>query len=271
MNYVFLVRPIHINLQRNQGEVYSIQSVPPRLIFTYRFDFFHHPNLLEGGNDESLMLSHQNVLKTVNSYNASLNGTAIVVFLDHGKCRQVIEEVFPMLVQYFDIERGKFQSDMCRVAELYKRGGYYFDIDLETVLPMIVPKHIEFVSVITETSGLFAQGFIASWPGNRILWNAFLTMLNYYKINGVARNDDALMGPRTLLEAYQNTSEINRGAHYLLKEINLEKLNHTEVESKLRSGHGGSCNYVICESPALWTKIYFYSRFVGASKWCSKP
>ena len=124
--------------------------------------------------------------------------------------------------------------------------------------------------MITAYTGLFAQGFIASYPENRILWLAFTTMMEFYQSNGVARNDDALMGPKTFLEAFQRASPSEKAVSYLLSEINLESLNHTKFKSKLRSGGGGSCNYVICDPPPQMKNIYFYTRFVGASRWCSK-
>jgi mannosyltransferase OCH1-like enzyme len=33
---------------------------------------------------------------------------------------------------------GFFKGDLCRLAALYKYGGYYFDIDLEVIEPVLL-------------------------------------------------------------------------------------------------------------------------------------
>ncbi|GMI11343.1 hypothetical protein TrLO_g7772 [Triparma laevis f. longispina] len=46
--------------------------------------------------------------------------------------------VEPRLLPYFINEKlGMFKADMCRVAALYLNGGYYLDIDLGVVEPII--------------------------------------------------------------------------------------------------------------------------------------
>jgi Glycosyltransferase sugar-binding region containing DXD motif len=125
-------------------------SIPQRLVFTYRYNFFDEPLPLEGRLTDSFKATYNNVLSTIRIYISSFNGNAEVVFLDNKRCRRIIDETYPKLTRYFDNERGKFKSDICRISELYLRGGYYFDVDLETLSPFKIPNDVSFATVQTE-------------------------------------------------------------------------------------------------------------------------
>jgi hypothetical protein len=107
--------------ERMPGRNYFI-GIPSRLVFTYRFDFYNHPEYLRGNNDKSLHQAADNIRKTIDIYNTSMGGEAEVIFLDHRNCRIVLEDTYPKLLPFFDIKIGKFQSDMCRIAEVYELG-----------------------------------------------------------------------------------------------------------------------------------------------------
>jgi hypothetical protein len=51
----------------------------------------------------------------------------------------------PRLLEYFNKEkRGSWRSDICRVADLYLKGGYYMDNDMRAVEAIVFPDNIFF-------------------------------------------------------------------------------------------------------------------------------
>ena len=109
----------------------STSAIPERMVFTYK------SNILESGKPK---LYYDNVYATISAYRAQWGhpaddgrgGGADVDFLDDNACRMVVEEVEPQLTPFFDSEtRGDHKADICRIAALYKSGGYYFDMDLK--------------------------------------------------------------------------------------------------------------------------------------------
>jgi hypothetical protein len=200
--------------------------IPRRLIFTYKY------NLIAPKETDDPPFNHEdpltaNVLHTINTYqkfwddidaqdfevsssNQKPNDKVIVSFLSDAKCLEVIEEANPRLVQYFNDEvRGEFKADICRVAELYLYGGYYFDIDIGVVeplnfdvfhLPSMVSApflHLEhmrkgqlkmpskddivtFATVFNGQARMF-QAFTAAMPRHPVLKRSLDYMVGYYE------------------------------------------------------------------------------------------
>jgi Glycosyltransferase sugar-binding region containing DXD motif len=155
----------------NKGE--HENKIPHTLIFTYK------SNLLE---DKAPKRLYNNVLHTIKVYREAWNDMdAPVLFLDDQDCLEAIEEVEPKLATHFRYEtHGAFKSDICRLAVLHTRGGYYFDIDMKTVQAVPVPGTVAFASATAQYGGLF-QSFLASAPENPIIKSALTHLRDYYE------------------------------------------------------------------------------------------
>ena len=131
----------------------SPPTIPRRLIFTYKYNLIDPSHNDPPFNDKDPLTA--NVLNTIDKYTdfwysqdvAALSGVVnrsnfpkeevVVSFLSDGGCVEVITKAEPRLVKHFSSEkRGEFKADICRVAELYVYGGYYFDIDIKVVEPI---------------------------------------------------------------------------------------------------------------------------------------
>ena len=134
-------------------------DVPHRIIFTYS------ENMLDTRSPPHL---YNNVLDTVVAYQRFWGEPdAPVHFLDDAACAEVIERVdarigfgpedgvmrgpehSKRLADYFwEESRGAYKGDLCRIAALYDLGGYYFDVDIKVLDPVVVPKGVGLVSSV---------------------------------------------------------------------------------------------------------------------------
>jgi hypothetical protein len=121
---------------------------------------------------------------------------------------------------------GFFKGDLCRLAALYKYGGYYFDIDLEVIEPVLLDddpsKNISFSSSETPVFGnrIFFNAFMASIPGHAILRNNIQTMVEFYNHTGPCHPEfEGVVGCCTLWQVYCNRSSVaERGRNLLWTE-----------------------------------------------------
>ncbi|KAL7534753.1 hypothetical protein ACHAXR_006059 [Thalassiosira sp. AJA248-18] len=211
-------------------------KIPRRLIFTYKY------NLIAPSVDDPPFNFKDpltaNVLQTINKYQHHWGAIdseskqqpkekVVVSFLSDNDCLEVIKKAEPLLVQHFNSEnRGEFKAyfdlndvplrvihkaDICRVAELYLYGGYYFDIDIGVFQPLNVDdlylaqksfdplwhlnaiKKRKFVSpskddivtfaTVFNNQGRFFQAFTAAMPGHPVLKRSLEYMVGYYEEN----------------------------------------------------------------------------------------
>lgn len=130
-----------------------IDTVPRRLIphtlwFTYKYD------ILKNKTPEIL---YNNIVKSIDAYRQvwSNDTNMEVIFLVDSDCTDLLEEVDHelnlTLASIFRNESdGSFKSDLCRLAALYLHGGYYFDIDMEVIQPILLDEGVTF-STATST------------------------------------------------------------------------------------------------------------------------
>ncbi|KAL9181142.1 hypothetical protein ACHAXT_009947 [Thalassiosira profunda] len=200
--------------------------IPRRLIFTYKY------NLLAPASGAPPMAPKDpltaNVLNTIDKYEkqwkemdakSGVRGKkkeeVVVSFLSDEGCVDVIQKTEPRLVDHFTREtRGDFKADICRVAELYQYGGFYFDIDIGAVEPLhdfegfylpsgtnnspqfqldqlkkrgrralTVPTNDDIVTFasIFNGQGRFFQAFTAATPKHPVLKKALDYMVGYYR------------------------------------------------------------------------------------------
>jgi len=234
----------------------KIPLIPHTLFFTYG------TNILETKKPK---LYYDNVKHTIDMYSQYwLPGSTRVRFLTDDDCRVIINSTEARLVPYFDKEpQGKYKADICRVAALYKEGGYYFDIDIE-VIKVFDLGEISFSTVHeADKSGGFFQAFLAADKSHPILKEALSKMLVYY---GKYTKPATYMGVTTLKEAFNSVPISLRGSVLLLKEFNLDTLsvnNYTDLKLRRPLGSlGCCCNYVVSDSQGV--HVYFWSRIVGS-------
>jgi mannosyltransferase OCH1-like enzyme len=140
-------------------------------------------------------------------------------------CRLAINATKPELLFYFNEERnGSYKADICRVAALYLKGGFYFDVDMEVVQAFLPDSNATFVTVYNPKRMAFFQSFLATEPGNRILREAFDVMLDYYRQNKVD-SVSLRLGPASLFAALNAVPLSERGQTHLLQEVSLSDSN----------------------------------------------
>ncbi|KAL7541185.1 hypothetical protein ACHAXR_012937 [Thalassiosira sp. AJA248-18] len=202
--------------------------IPRRLIFTYKY------NLLAPSDDDPPFDEEDpltaNVLHTIDQYKKYWNTTdqdsqdeakekeVVVSFLSDNRCLRVIKKAEPRLVRYFYTESKaqllssaqQHKADICRAAELYLYGGYYFDIDIAVIeplnlnaldIPSLIPDpmwqlremkkgdvgtmpsegDVVTFSTVYNKQGRFFQAFTAVTPRHPMLKRSFDYMVAYYE------------------------------------------------------------------------------------------
>jgi hypothetical protein len=234
-------------------------NIPRRLLFTYK------SNLLETKDPP---IFYENVQKTIKMYREAWGDPdAPVWFLDDDDCRSTIYAAKPNLVTYFDREpKGSWKADICRVAALYLTGGYYFDVDMEAVNPWIPSRNVTFATAVNPEKIRYFQSFMASEKGGRVIEEALDEMLLFY-VNQKLRTK-ALIGPDTLMWAFESVAPSERGETVILEEISFS-LGDAETPSQRREAVGENCPFKVQEPVSNVT--IFYSRIVGAGVGCMDP
>ena len=209
----------------------SPPRIPRRLIFTNKYNLIApSKNDLPFNGDDPLTA---NVLRTVGRYReywdaedaaersrsspseaSGKNDEMVVSFLSDDDCVAIITEAEPRLVEKFRGEkRGEFKGDICRVAELYVYGGYYFDIDIGVYEPLhvddlhlprervpdITLRYLKMAttdelmklmkggrddlvtfSTVVNKQGRFFQAFTAAMPRHPVMERSLQYMVAYY-------------------------------------------------------------------------------------------
>jgi hypothetical protein len=193
-------RPFSAN---RQLIVSSEPRIPHRLIFTHQYNLFD----CESSRDHLTPALHMlaaNARQTVALYREYWREPeAEVVFLSNKDCLQLLSKTEPLLIVFFLKEEGMFKADICRVAELYQNGGYYFDVDLLAIHPVSPAVSVGFASVRGTgwPNGGFFQAFTASAPGHPIVKKSLDILLELYE--GKRNRKNGWLGPITMQMAYE--------------------------------------------------------------------
>ena len=202
--------------------------------------------------------------------------------------------------------QGMYKADLCRAAYIYLHGGYYFDVDLLTVRPYVVPDDVDFATV--KGTGLlrgegFFQAFMAASKGNSIVYRSLEIMRDALYGD---RERGKYLGPSALSEAYLEASNSTdykskpfpsiKGARLLTEAqlppqdqrgrcrrrvgpadgaVSLENRADLCTLPKQAKPPGfescvgvqtSACNFVVFDSEMT---VYFYSRVLG-TRWCGQ-
>jgi len=206
---------------------YNLPRIPRRLIFTYK------SNLISPTRDTDPPFNATdpltvNVLRTISAYKALWEGVdnaqskkypqeeiekekVVTAFLSDWDCIGVIAKADQRLVKHFNQERrGEIKADICRAAELYLNGGYYFDIDTGVIeplnfdtfgIPSSIPDPLYLLkelkkgnsrpkpskddivtfATVYNDMGRFDEVFTAAMPGHPVLKKSLDYMVAYYE------------------------------------------------------------------------------------------
>lgn len=226
----------------------SPPRIPRRLIFTNKYNLIAPSKNDPPFNGDDPLTA--NVLRTVGRYReywdaedaaersrsspseaSGKNDEMVVSFLSDDDCVAIITEAEPRLVEKFRGEkRGEFKGDICRVAELYVYGVYYFDIDIGVYEPLhfddlhlprervpdITLRYLKMAttdelmklmkggrddlvtfSTVVNKQGRFFQAFTAAMPRHPVMERSLQYMVAYY--------DGTLELPQDILDRYSCT------------------------------------------------------------------
>jgi mannosyltransferase OCH1-like enzyme len=122
-------------------------SIPRILWFTYKYD------ILQRKTPEVL---YNNIMKSIDAYRQLWRNDSnmVVNFLVDSNCTDLLEEVdrelnLTLTKTFREEPDGSFKSDLCRLAALYLHGGYYFDIDMEVIQPVLLDDDVSFSTALS--------------------------------------------------------------------------------------------------------------------------
>merc|ERR1712137_1370067 len=97
---------------------------------------------------------------------------------------------------------GMYKSDVCRLAQLFLNGGYYFDNDVEPFDDVrgLLNCNVGLTSVISLQYNNVFQAFLGSTPGHPLIELALNMTFEYYAGRRMLRSK--WMGPDILKQAY---------------------------------------------------------------------
>jgi hypothetical protein len=254
----------------------SKPRIPRRLIFTHQYNLFD----CESSRDHFTPTLHMlaaNARQTVALYREFWGEPeAEVAFLTDKDCLRLLSTTEPRLIKYFNDEEGMYKADICRVAELYQNGGYYFDVDLLAIHPFSPADSVGFATVKGTgwpENGFF-QAFTASAPGHPIVRKSLDTLLEVYEGK---RERKFWIGPETMQISYElylsetSPEDVSRDL-LLLDEVNIKNakeenspnfiLTLPQQYPKPEPFRSGVCNYVVYDDSTQ----YFFSRVNGTTE-----
>eukprot|EP00527_Entomoneis_sp_CCMP2396_P007705 CAMPEP_0198142468 /NCGR_PEP_ID=MMETSP1443-20131203/5247_1 /TAXON_ID=186043 /ORGANISM="Entomoneis sp., Strain CCMP2396" /LENGTH=506 /DNA_ID=CAMNT_0043805483 /DNA_START=308 /DNA_END=1828 /DNA_ORIENTATION=- len=152
--------------------------IPRRIIFT------HNTNLMDPQTADPKERARflPNIIRTLEVYSKTLwkSSNVDLWFLNNTDCLSALRRVEPRLIRHFKAEKeGKYKGDVCRLAALYLAGGYYIDVDMKALRPVILKANTTFASV--QSNQGFFNAFTAAQPGHSIVYHSLQIMLRYYQ------------------------------------------------------------------------------------------
>lgn len=220
-------------------------KVPNNLWFTFKHD------ILATGQPK---FYHTNIIKTIDAYRSAWDDqSAPARVLNNIECKKILKEVSIKLMHAFEMEKnGAYKGDICRLGALYLYGGYYFDVDMEVVTPIVLDEDVGFATAIDVEGKYYFNSFFAAAPGHPILKNYLDVLIQYYYDveNSYCQQieEERVAGPCMLWNAYNITAESQRGHTVFLQETHAE-------DNK-------NCGYDVVDPVAKL--VHFHSRIKGS-------
>lgn len=238
--------------------------IPRKIWFTYKKNLLSdevRALAAKTPDTNRVKILYNNVLRTIDAYEAAWNGTDVEVnFLGDAECVDMINRTQPELLPLFRNQTlGMYRGDICRAVAVYNHGGYYFDIDMEVIVPFVADPNVTFVSpVAAKNKGteLF-NSFIAASPRHPILKRSLIGIVDFL---GGKMCQGGMLGPCTLRYAYDHVSDEDRHGAVLLTETDLSWIPYTHGIQ--RRGANPWCNMAVHDPNKQ--RVHFYSRVVGS-------
>ena len=119
-----------------------------------------------------------------------------VKYLTDGECLLLIELAKKELLLPFRVEyNNDFKYDICRISALFLYGGYYLDVELEVMEPVILKDpDVSFITAVEASHKGFFEAFVACTPKHPILKLTLDKMAEYYKQAYVSPSDYSSLG-----------------------------------------------------------------------------
>jgi len=201
--------------------------------------------------------------------------TAPLWFLREKDCRIAVALAEPKLLpSYLNETRGNNKANLCRVAALYLKGGYYFDVDMGTIraVPLsdnttfAVPhEYLETRGNKKNLQGLF-NSFLAVTPGHPVLRKNLDLYLDHYSgIDLLVRSKDSHLGTGSLRLAYKATNQ-TYNSYMKLVEAKLSPQKSKLLNLPYPKGTGWGCNFYVSDPEKQ--VAYFWSRIPGYGWGC---
>lgn len=177
--------------------------IPERLVGNYKVNF------MKGALCRKCEGMKQNIetMLQVNKW-----GKNQIEWMDDIDCKEAVERIHSKQLRETmeKVGLGEWKSDICRLAQLAVKGGYYTDNDMKAVQDVheYIPAHTSFVSVVggNEKYELF-NSFIGVAPGHPIIYKAMNLTLEHYHNKKFNRLEDSKvaihLGPFMLGKAYK--------------------------------------------------------------------
>ena len=200
-------------------------KIPRKLWFTYKDDLL---------KTKEPTHYYENVMKTINAYRKAWGDpNAEANVLSDDDCSKILDQINKDLNKIFKEEtEGAYKGDICRLGVLYLYGGYYFDVDMQTVTPYVAPSDVSFSSSRT-IDGFIFNSFIASTPKHQMLQLGIDETLDFYHQKFHRCRDSyngRLLGPCLLKEAYRDYLR-----HYQKNEPNSEEMKLLQEFESIKS------------------------------------
>ena len=106
-----------------------------------------------------------------------------VKYLTVEQCTLLIHEVEPQLVDpYLAEDSMDHKSAICRFAALFLEGGYYLDVELQTLEALVDRSEVSFIAAVMEHGKGMFPAFLASTPRHPVLEHAIHQLQLHYKL-----------------------------------------------------------------------------------------
>jgi len=158
--------------------------IPNRLLFNHKVNLLEKTEAELAGDQQALLL-RENVLHILSIFPEVARED--VHFWDDSACQNGLEslemeESEALGIDFASEKVGMVKSDMCRLAMMYKLGGYYFDTDIlpTAALKRRLLREATFSTVVADSGNAYFQAFMAATPNHPLIAEALLEFKDWY-------------------------------------------------------------------------------------------
>mmetsp|Transcript_126652 Transcript_126652/g.300939 ORF Transcript_126652/g.300939 Transcript_126652/m.300939 type:complete len:330 (+) Transcript_126652:55-1044(+) len=250
-------------------------KIPPIVLFNYKF------NLLNASKAQLKSdPMHKLVLKNVKHTIALFGGDVEQVhFYDDDQCVKELKKLHQfnghkLAEGFLSLRHGKYKSDICRLAQLWRYGGYYFDTDILPVKSMraYLDPDTTFASVRSMCKKEIFQAFLAATPHNELIGEN-LRIFGEWLQKRQHNSEGSNIGPRLMWGSLQESgSEFKKASHVLTGSQKIQLFQENSIKlwkhgkesiSGLMPGHSKwhDCNIAVVDQDT--DEVVMYPRVIS--------